>query len=316
MLVIVRIILGIGRIVMRLLVLSKSGVFKEEWGMTGRLKRVKLATSGWVLLACGISPMSTMAAHSYSVGVVPQFEVQKIMAVWQPILEEVKALSGVKLNLSLSTNIPEFEQSFKQGEFDFAYMNPYHMLVANETQSYTPILRDVGRQLYGIIVVKKNSPIERVDQLDGKKLVFPAPNALGASLIPRSELSTKYRIDIEPKYVKSHSSVYLNVVLGQAVAGGGVQKTLMQQPEPIRNNLRVIYETEKVAPHPIAVHSRVPQKIREKVYRAFYAMAATEKGQRLLAAIPINQLGDASLNDYEPLKKMGLEIFYDNEASE
>ena len=110
--------------------------------------------------------------------------------------------------------------------------------------------------------------------------------------------------------MKSHTSVYLNVVTGMAVAGGGVQKTLDQQPAEIRDNLRVLHRTTRVAPHPLAVHSRVPAKVAERVQQAILSMGESEAGRLMLGKIPMKQVGLATLDDYTPLDKLGLEPFY------
>ena len=250
------------------------------------------------------------AAEKFSVGVVPQFDARRITEIWQPVLEEVSRISGVQLELKISPSIPVFEQQFNHGWFDFAYMNPYHAIVANKMQGYEPLFRDTGRMLYGIIVVKKDSAIKSVKELDGKTVAFPAPNALGAALIPRTEFARKFKIKVEELYVKSHSSVYLNVLLGIAEAGGGVQKTLAQQPENVQDELRVLYKTTKVAPHPFVAHQRVPKNIRDKITAAFLKLGSTSEGAKMLAKIPINKIGKADIQDYDPLRKMGLQDFY------
>ena len=262
------------------------------------------------ILALLVSIDPVLAQDSYTVGVVPQFETRRINEIWQPILKEVSRLSGVELELKTSSSIPVFETQFNQGKFDFAYMNPYHAIVANLKQGYQPILRDNGRNLYGIIVVRKDSPIQSVNELDGKTVAFPAPNALGAALLPRAEFARKFEINVNEIYVKSHSSVYLNVLLGRAAAGGGVQKTLSQQPEKIRNQLRILHKTTKVPPHPLTSHSRVNKNIQEKVKTAFLKLGDSEAGQNLLKKIPMKKIGPASMGNYDPLKKMGLNEFY------
>ncbi len=255
-------------------------------------------------------PCLTNAETIYSIGVVPQFEARRIAEIWQPILAEISQLSGVKLELKASPNIPAFEQQFTAGEFDFAYMNPYHAIIANKKPGYAPLLRDNGRSLSGIIVVKKDSPIQSVSELDGKTVAFPAPNALGAALLPRAEFDRKFKIKINELYVKSHSSVYLNVLLGKAAAGGGVQKTLSQQAKEIRDQLRVLYQTTKVAPHPLTAHPRIDAAIQDRVKTAFLQLGDSEKGRMLLKAIPMKQIGPASIDDYAPLKEMGLDQYY------
>ncbi|MFK5952878.1 MAG: phosphate/phosphite/phosphonate ABC transporter substrate-binding protein [Desulfobacterium sp.] len=251
---------------------------------------------------------------TYSFGVVPQFEARRIQKIWQPILTRLSKETGLKLHLFNSPEIPAFEKSFSEGEFDFAYMNPYHLVVANQTQGYTPIVKDNGRQLYGIIVVRKDSPIVDLQGLNGKTIAFPAPNSLGAALIPRAEFTRKFKIDFTPKYVKSHTSVYLNVILRQVDAGGGVQRTFSRQKEAVQQPLRILHETRRVNSHPVAVHPRVSAEVAELIRTAFLTMGETEKGRDMLKKIPIDKVGPASLVDYDPLKSMGLEDFYVKES--
>ena len=267
-------------------------------------------TAAIALLLLGQATSLTAADQALKFGVVPQFDARRIQAIWQPVFDALEKQSGLHFELVGSPGIPEFEKQFVAGDFDFAYMNPYHLLKANQSQGYTPLVRDVGRMLYGIVVVRKDSPVEDVKELDGESVAFPAPNALGAALIPRREFGEIYKINIQPEYVRSHSSVYLNVVTGQTVAGGGVHKTLQKQPENIRDALKVIYKTPQVAPHPVAAHPRINKATQDRVRAAFLQLADTPEGQELLANIPIKQLGTASLEDYEPLKQMGLDKYY------
>jgi phosphonate transport system substrate-binding protein len=258
----------------------------------------------------GLVAPTSAAEQTLKFGVVPQFDARRIQSIWQPVLDALEKQSGHHFELIGSPSIPEFEKQFLAGDFDFAYMNPYHLIKAHKSQGYMPLVRDVGRTMFGIVVVRKDSPIQEVKELDGKSVAFPAPNALGAALIPRTEFGETYKINIQPEYVRSHSSVYLNVVTGQTVAGGGVQKTLQKQPANIRDALKIIYETPQVAPHPIAVHPRVDKATRDKVRQAFLQLGNTPEGRELLAKIPMKQVGQATLEDYAPLKQMGLDKYY------
>ena len=265
-----------------------------------------LITSSGVLLNTAVADEGPV----YTLGVVPQFDSRKILSIWRPILDEIEQQTGIRIRLEGSSSIPKFEKEFQAGKFDFAYMNPYHMLIAHNSAGYQPLVRDHGRQLHGILVVRKDDPIADLSDLQGAMVAFPAPNALGASLMLRAELQGARQIDIEPNYVKSHTSVYLNVVTGMAAAGGGVQKTLSQQPAEIRDQLRVLHRTTKVAPHPLAVHSRVPTKLGERVRQAFLSLGESEAGRAMLSKIPMKQIGIATLDDYRSLEKLGLEPYY------
>ncbi|MDQ7073767.1 MAG: phosphate/phosphite/phosphonate ABC transporter substrate-binding protein [Gammaproteobacteria bacterium] len=263
------------------------------------------------LLLCGVLLFSSGLLHAeraYRFGVVPQFEPRHLARIWNPILVELERRTGLKLHLSGSINISTFERDFRQGRFDFVYMNPYHALIASEQQAYQPLVRDGGRSLFGILLVAKTSPITSIQELNEQKVLFPSPNALGASLLMRAELGAQ-GISVKPHYVKTHSSVYTNLLLGRAVAGGGVVGTLKRQKQVVQDNLRILYWTHAIAPHPVMVHPRVSQRDREAVKQAFLAMGESKTGRALLAKVPIKKIILATMQDYAPLKGMGLENY-------
>ena len=252
--------------------------------------------------------MSSYAAQTITVGIVPQFSVKKLHGIWQPILDELHKETGYDFVFRGAPDIPTYEKEFLAGQFDLAYMNPYHYLVADKI--YTPLVRDTGRQLYGIVVVPKDSEYTSLADLDGKMIALPAPNALGASLMTRAAMANDYKIDFYTKYVKTHSSVYLNVALGKAAAGGGVQKTFNQQPQRIKDRLRILYQTKKVSPHPVVINQKLPEEVGEKIRAAFIRIAATEEGRQLLSKIPMKKLGIAQPSDYDDVRALNLDPFY------
>ncbi|MCB1889836.1 MAG: phosphate/phosphite/phosphonate ABC transporter substrate-binding protein [Rhodocyclaceae bacterium] len=262
-------------------------------------------------LVCAAGIAIGARAETLRVGVVPQFTSARIEGTWQPLLAEVGRRAGVTLELSPSPSIPDFERRFARGEFDLVYLNPYHQVMAHQAQGYRPILRDVGRLLSGILVVRKDSPLTRVEDLAGQVVAFPAPNALGASLMMRAALTNRFGIAFTPRYVKTHTSVYLNVLLGEAAAGGGVRSTFREQKPEVGDGLRILFETEKVPPHPISVHPRVPARVVESLVAAFLDIGGGADASRWLGEVPIGQIGATDQSEYEPLTRMGLEAVYE-----
>lgn len=272
--------------------------------------RTLLHTVVTVWLACLFSAQTSAEQRVYTVGIVPQFEAHTLHAIWHPLLDRLEQETGAHFSILGSTNIPAFERDLAHGKFDFAYMNPYHLIVANEQAGYVPLVRDHGRQLQGVLVVKKGSTYKSPKDLQGKTIAFPAPNALGASLQMRQELTDIFGITFEPRYVKTHDSVYLNVLLNEADAGGGVQKTLNQQRPEYQSALEVIYRTKKVAPHPFCASPTVPENLRSAVTTAFMKFGESESDRELLSNIPIKRIGLATLKDYQQLKDINLSRFY------
>jgi len=255
----------------------------------------------------GVSQL--LAAESYSFAVVPQFEQRKLFAIWKPVVDELEKRTGLELKLVATLTVPEYERELSKGSFDFLYANPYHIMREAGRQKYIPLVRD-GVPLHGILVVRKDSALRNLNELEGKTLAMPSPNALGASLLLRADLERLYHVKMNMLYVKTHSSVYLHVANGLVEAGGGVEKTLEEQDQPIRDALRVLYTTREMPSHPISAHPRVPKEAREKVRKALLDMAATSAGQALLAEIPIKHIVPAAIEDYLTMREWGLETYW------
>lgn len=238
--------------------------------------------------------------------IVPQFTNSEIQRDWGPIVDEIIKSSGVKLKLKFYPSIPDFEQGFLKGELDFAYMNPYHVVMANTAQKYQPFIRD-KKSLVGILVVSKDSKISSVKDLNNKEICFPSPNAFAASLWIRALLTEEETISFSPKYVKTHSNVFRDVVLGRSVAGGAVNKTLKQEPANIQESIKILYQTKPVPSHPFVAHPRVPQNVVQKIQTAF--LTIKNRNQQLLSNVEFGDPIVTKYDEYKFLKKLNIEKY-------
>lgn len=238
---------------------------------------------------------------------VPQFPVPTLFARWAPVLEAVGKDSGQCFELVIQPTIPEFEKTLLKGGPAIAYANPYHAVMAYKAKQYQPLLADGSSLLSGILVAKKDSDIKQAADLQNQRVDFPSPNAFAASLLLRAHLR-QLKIDIRPHYVNTHSNVYRSVLIGEAAAGGGVNRTLDSEPEEIRQKLRVIYESPGYRSHPIITSPKVSNAVRDKILRSFIALEKTAQGRALLAGVQLNQPIPVSYKkDYRPLEALNLE---------
>ncbi len=244
----------------------------------------------------------------YSFYVVPQLALSETYFSWVSVLDHVGKELGLCFELNVPQTIPSFEQDLKIGKADFAFMNPYHLLASNRSQGYIPIIADAKDNLSGIIVIKKNSAISKIQDLNGQRIAFPAPNALAASLLIRAHLAN-YNIQIFPEYVKSHSNVYRSVINGDVSAGGGIHKTFMLESKQLQSELKILFETPQYMPHPIAVHPRVALRTRQSFSSTLIGLSKDPKKTVNLDAIQIPNPREVNFKDYEYLKKLGLEKF-------
>jgi phosphonate transport system substrate-binding protein len=256
------------------------------------------------LLACA-EPL----ASSLTVGVVPQFTSLQIHKDWTPFLERLSRDSGVPLKLKIYQRIPEFEADMLKGGPDFVFMNPYHQVMARRAAGYVPLVRD-SKPLTGILLVRHDSPLKTLKDLAGEKLAFPAPNAFGASLYMRALLAEQEGVKIEPVYVKTHSNVFRQIILGDMAAGGTTRSAFQREPDAVAVQLRVLFETPGVAPHPLAAHPRVSREQRKALTEAILHLREDAAAAPLLQGVQMAEPVVADYaRDYQPLERLKLEKY-------
>jgi phosphonate transport system substrate-binding protein len=254
------------------------------------------------------------ADQVFTVAVVPQFASIQTFRDWAPFLSKLEQATGYHFKLLAYDQPARFEMELGQGNADLAFMNPYQMVVAQKMQHYRPLLRD-SSPLSGILVARQDSAVKSPADLNGKRVAFPSPNALAASLYMRALLAEKMDIKIIPVYVGSHQNVYRQVILGDVVAGGGVKKTLAKESAEVQSELKVIFSTPDLAPHPLAAHPRVSKAAENKIVEAILAMQADPEGAKLLNGIQIPQPIKADFKrDYAGLSQLKLDRYADNQA--
>ena len=269
-----------------------------------------LANLGMAGPALAVAPcMGDQKAAHYSMYLVPRLVDTELFRDWAPFLERLGTESQVCFELHIPASIPSFEKALLSGTPDFAYMNPFHLVMVGKSPGYVPLVRDDKEKLTGLLVVRKDSPIRQLSQLQGGTVAFPAPNAYAASLLIRAALD-KSHIAIEPDYVGSHSNVFRAVALGQAAAGGASSTALEQEPEALRAVLRVLYITPAYNSHPFTASQRVPEVVRQRVTGAFLHLMADASGRALLRAIQMSTPVRADYErDYRELEQLGLMRF-------
>lgn len=263
----------------------------------------------WILAAAlTLLPGATATAAqvTYVFGVVPQQSAVKTARLWVPVLQETTRQSGVKLVLKTTRTIPEFEQRLRDGNFDFAYMNPQHYVTFSEAPGYRAIAKARNKVLRGILVVPKESAVQQLRELSGLELAFPAPSSFAASLVVREHLRTQ-GIDVRPVYVGSHDAVYLNVAQGRYAAGGGVPRTFANMPPGVAQRLRVLWRSPGFPPHAIAAHPAIAESVRDRVREALRHLGDSEAGRAALAGLEVEGFEAADDGAWDPIRALSLE---------
>ncbi len=276
--------------------------------MKGPLSRIVV---GVLICIVALAEITAVAAKEtpqrvFSFAVVPQQAPSKLLKSWAPMLQYLQARTGYRFVFRTAPDIPSFEDRIRRGEYDFAYMNPYHFTVFNQGDAgFQAVAKARDKQIQGILVVRKDSSIETLSDLEGQELAFPAPAAFAASVLPRASLTAE-GIRFTQKYVSSHDSVYRAVANGLYPAGGGVVRTLKATDPEVQERLRVLWMTPGYTPHAIAANPKVPTEIVAAVQQALVGMSEDEAGRAALQRLKLKGLVAASNSDWDDVRRLNI----------
>ena len=240
-------------------------------------------------------------------GVVPQQSASKLARMWTPLLEYLSTQTGQRMQFSTAPDIPEFERRLAKGDYDLAYMNPYHYTTFHRSPGYQAFAKQKNKHLKGIIVVRADSPHQDLQEFADQTLAFPAPAAFAASIVTRARFSS-LEIPITPKYVSSHDSVYRAVAKGIYPAGGGVVRTLNGLEPEIREQLRILWTSDPYTPHALAAHPGVPADTVAAILAAMQQLDDTEQGRQLLKGVNFKGIAAAKDTDWDDIRALNIDL--------
>lgn len=252
------------------------------------------------------SSQSPIAITEYVVGIHPLHNPQKLMELYNPIVEYMNNnIPQAHFKLEASRNYEEFEKKLYEGNFAFAMPNPYQTLQSLKYGYHVFGKMGDDEVFRGIILVRKDSGIQKVTDLKGKAVSYPAATALAATMMPQYYLHTHgidVNRDIENLYVGSQESSIMNVLRGHVAAGATwpVPWDGFQTVHPdMASELEVKWQTEPMLNNGWVVRQDIPAPIAEAFARLLFSLQDSEQGREMLAKLPISHFEPATDNTYQ-----------------
>ena len=237
-----------------------------------------------LLLMLTLIPLSIKAAQAeektYTFGVVNQRSILLTAQYWNPILKYISEKSGVRLELKLAKTAQESSIQAGQGEYDFIYSN--HIFTpANEAAGYRVIAQPVAAAIRGQIVTLANSPIQTLEQLQGKAVGFPSAAAFAGYSLPMSAL-LQARVSVTPVFAGNQEGIMAQLKAGRVIAAGVNSELMNDYAERENIKYRVLWESENYQNLPIAVLPSVPADKVKAVRDALVRMTKDPAGYKIL----------------------------------
>ena len=244
----------------------------------------------------------------YIFGIHPLHNPKRLFDVYQPLVDYINSnLDGVSLKLEASRNYASYDKKLFSGHFDFSLPNPYQTVKSLE-HGYK-IFAKMGddENFRGIILVRKDSNIQRVEDLKGKVVSYPAPTALAATMMPQWYLHTHgidINRDIQNSYVGSQESSIMNVYLKKSAAASTWpppwRAFIKERPE-VAKEVEIKWSTTFLPNNGLVVKIGTPQELTQKISKLLFELHHSKEGRDILNPMELSRFEKADEGTYAPV---------------
>ncbi|MDD2700701.1 MAG: phosphate/phosphite/phosphonate ABC transporter substrate-binding protein [Sideroxydans sp.] len=284
------------------------------------MTRIVMLLVALLFVACGkqeatyepvfSSHAAVAVQKEYVVGIHPLHNPKRLIEVYGPIVDHLNSsIPQVHFRLEASRNYEEFDKKLFSGYFDFAMPNPYQT-VRSLDKGYRVFGKMGDDQLFrGIILVRRDSGINKLSDLKGRKVSYPALTALAATMMPQYYLQTHgvdVNRDIENLYVGSQESSIMNVLRGHVAAGATwpVPWITFQQDRPeMAAQLEVKWQTETLPNNGWVVRKDVSPELAQAVGAALVGLNDTAEGRAMVKRLGITRFEIANDEMYAQVRR-------------
>ncbi|MGE3913363.1 MAG: phosphate/phosphite/phosphonate ABC transporter substrate-binding protein, partial [Chloroflexota bacterium] len=231
----------------------------------------------------------------------------------QLLSDALKKETGLTYTGDVPTSYAAVVEAMCADRVDIGWVSPLAYILAREKcdadMSLVSVTR-VGTQYWGVIVTRVDSPIQKVEDLKGKKFAWVDPGSTSGYLFPRvilGEHGMKPEDLGEQVFAGGHDKVGLAILEGQ-VDAGAMGKDSISRVNSLRPNadkeLRIDEESPPIPNDGVAFRKGLPPEIIEKTRQALLKISATEEGQKLFEeAIGTRGVAETTDAAYEPVRR-------------
>jgi phosphonate transport system substrate-binding protein len=249
------------------------------------------------------SAAAARAEARYKFALVPEGNIAELTKKWEPLIKLLSDKSGLKLELVIETSYDAFYEKYAKGVYDFALINPLSYARKAPKGFYEPLARKDGK-LQGLIVVAKDSPIQGIRDLSGKKIAYPSRDSYAATILNQLDLANA---GVDPEkgavYAGNHEKAYAELLAGRVDAAGGVMRSFLSLKPAEASKVRVLHTGLPVVSHPFVGRAKLPKEALKNMRGALVGLGSTPEGLAALKAAGMGGLVEADEDDYAALRK-------------
>ncbi len=272
----------------------------------------RCVTAGLVALAAFFL-LPGIARAEIKFGILPRLSATELFTMFRPLAEYLSKETGEKVTLVIPQDFDAFKAAVKAGQVDVGFANPVVYVQLKKHTAIEPLALSAeakgGTKFRGIIVARKDSGIEKVRDLKGKKLVFVEKDS-AAGYIFQMLLLSKAGLDVKKDFTtlpfsKKQDNVIMAVILKTADAGGIREDDLEKMKGKVDlDQLKIVAYTDYFPNWPVFATPKLDKGIAAKIKAALLKLRPNgPQAESVLGSAKLAGFAAVSDKDYDKLRR-------------
>lgn len=250
---------------------------------------------------------SAYVPKELNVQFVPSQNADTLEAKTKPLEKLLGDKLGIPVHVTVSPDYNTIVEAMASKQVDVGFLPPNAYVLAHDKKKAADLLLQAQR--YGVkdetgedttdkvdfykamIVVKKDSPIQSLKDLKGKKIGWQNVTSSAGYVFPAAELKKEGvdpDKDVQGVTIKGHDAAIMALLNGQVDAVAVFQdarNTVKKDVPDVFEKTRVLHYTAKIPNDTVSVRNDMDQSWRDKISQAFIDITNDAEGAKIIKDI-------------------------------
>lgn len=229
-------------------------------------------------------------------GVAEQVSPLKLQHRYEDFAEYIARTVGKPTLVDASQEAKTVFQNMKSGKYAVMFVRPSGLAGRAIREGGFTLVASAKDELYAAVIVRKDSALQRPEELVGKRVAMPDPSAF----ITKVGFAALRDLQIDParlnvQYTRYQDSAAFMVERG--LADAAVVSPLVSKPWEAKGG-RVLYRTQQVPSWAVVASPKLSSTEVDKLRKALLALDGSESGRRILQQIGVSGFTTGKAEDY------------------
>jgi phosphonate transport system substrate-binding protein len=267
------------------------------------------------LLTAGVSGQVSDDDTPLRLGVVSSYNPRLMFVKYQPLVDYLSERTERRWELAVSKSYEDAVDELCTRRVALAYLGPLSYVRAHDHCGAEPLaqLRKSGGDVfYADVLVRADSPFERLEDLAGQRFGFGDVLSASSHLVPRAmlqEAGLEPGRDVQCLYFDQHERAAHAVLMGEAEACG--VRDLVGEAF-LHRGLRRLARSGPIPAHPFVVTPDCPAPLRRALVAALLQFPAGTRPRRAEERWDpelTGGFGPAVDSDFDPIRRLAARVF-------